>query len=299
MGVFVGLTTLDVIHHVDAVPSANQKITAHMQVVAAGGPATNAAVTFAALGGEATLITALGQSAVAEVIRADLEACRVGLVDVAPPHVNPAPVSAVAVLTGTGERSVVSVDAGRTVLDTVPDLSAPLHSTDIALVDGHHPLLAEEASRVANASSVPLVVDAGRWKSVMSVLIPRASAVVSSADFRYPGTDDAESSARALLRLNVPTLIVTQGSDPVRWWQGGWSGSVAPPQVQVVDTSGAGDVFHGAYCYFAASGDYLDVGSRISAACRIAALKCAYFGTRTWLRHLPDLATVREALRSD
>ena len=74
VGVFVGLATLDVIHRIAKPPAANQKITSNAQFVAAGGPAANAAVTFAALGGQAILVTALGVDPVAELIRADLAA---------------------------------------------------------------------------------------------------------------------------------------------------------------------------------------------------------------------------------
>ena len=53
VGVFVGLATLDVIHRIAKAPAVNQKVTSTAQFVAAGGPAANAAVTFAALGGDA------------------------------------------------------------------------------------------------------------------------------------------------------------------------------------------------------------------------------------------------------
>ena len=66
VGVFVGLATLDVIHRIAKAPAVNQKITSTAQFVAAGGPAANAAVTFAALGGDAILVTALGDDPVAE-----------------------------------------------------------------------------------------------------------------------------------------------------------------------------------------------------------------------------------------
>ena len=49
-GLFVGLTTLDLIYHADHPPQANQKVVAKDMMFAAGGPATNAAVAFAALG---------------------------------------------------------------------------------------------------------------------------------------------------------------------------------------------------------------------------------------------------------
>src|SRR3546814_15623512 len=72
VGVFVGLATLDVIHRIAKAPAVNEKITSTAQFVAAGGPAANAAVTFAALGGDATLVTALGDAPVADLIRADI-----------------------------------------------------------------------------------------------------------------------------------------------------------------------------------------------------------------------------------
>jgi sugar/nucleoside kinase (ribokinase family) len=71
-----------VIQHVDAAPGPNEKVTARAQWVVAGGPATNAAVTFAALGGTAVLVTALGSGAAADMVRADLAGCGVRVVDV-------------------------------------------------------------------------------------------------------------------------------------------------------------------------------------------------------------------------
>lgn len=57
-GLFAGLATLDIVSHVDRAPGPDEKVTATWQLVAAGGPALNAAVTFAALGGHALLLTA-------------------------------------------------------------------------------------------------------------------------------------------------------------------------------------------------------------------------------------------------
>ena len=46
---FAGLTTLDVLHRLDHVPDPLLKVTSTDFTMAAGGPATNAAVTYAAL----------------------------------------------------------------------------------------------------------------------------------------------------------------------------------------------------------------------------------------------------------
>ena len=292
VGVFVGLSTLDVVYQVDALPAVNQKVTASAQAIAAGGPATNAAVTFSALGGDAVLVTALGQGAVAELIRSDLHAGRIRIIDVASEQVDRAAVSSITVLRGTAERSVVSIDAGSTEVTDVPDLSSVLAGADVVLVDGHHPSLAEAASRAAKATSTPLVIDAGRWKPVLGQVVPRAQTVICSADFRYAGAGDSDSSARTLVRLGVPTVMVTNGAGPVRWWQGDQSDSVRPPATHAVDTSGAGDVFHGAYCYFAVQAGQAGIVGAIEAACEIASTKCRFFGTRSWLRHLPDPTTI-------
>ena len=61
-GIFVGLSTIDVVYGVDEFPAANTKVAAHSQEVFVGGPATNAAVTFAQLGGEPALVTAVGRN---------------------------------------------------------------------------------------------------------------------------------------------------------------------------------------------------------------------------------------------
>src|SRR4051812_10229747 len=146
VGVFVGLATLDVIHRIAKPPAVDEKITSTAQFVAAGGPAANAAVTFAALGGAATLVTALGDDPVADLIRADLATYGVTVVDAAAGSTPAVPVSAVSVVESTGDRSVVSLDAVNS--DAVPPtgLDDLVAGADVVLVDGHHPVIARAAA---------------------------------------------------------------------------------------------------------------------------------------------------------
>src|SRR3954463_8686733 len=206
VGVFVGLATLDVIHRIAKPPAVNEKITSTAQFVAAGGPAANAAVTFATLGGDATLVTALGDDPVADLIRADLAKYGVVVVDAAAGTIRAVPVSAVSVVESTGDRSVVSLDAVNSDASPPPDLDDLVATADVVLVDGHHPLIARAAVRLAAARGTTLVVDAGRWKPVMSDIVPYATDMVCSNDFRMPGADD-ESAAAALVRSGVRTVV--------------------------------------------------------------------------------------------
>lgn len=290
-GVFVGLATLDVINRVDASPASNQKITARRQFVAAGGPAANAAVAFAGLGGHAVLVTALGGSAIARLIASELEDHGVEVVDVTPDSLEAAPVSAVAVTIATGERSVIGADAASLVVEPPADAEAVLDGADVVLIDGHHPRVATAFASAARRRDIRVIVDAGRWKSVMADLVPSADDMVCSDDFRMPGASDSAGTAAALVAAGVDTVVTTHGGGDVLWWRDGASGSVAVPAITAVDTLGAGDVFHGAYAYYSTL-DALGLPARIGAAARVAALRCSVVGPRAWLDDLAELDTL-------
>lgn len=298
LGVFVGLATLDVVHRVQRLPHANQKVTALSQDVSAGGPAANAAVVFAALGGHARLITALGTDPVARLIRAELEARGVEVVDVAPDATTPPAVSAVAVTASTGDRAVTSMDAAAHDVAPPADLAGHLAGADVVLLDGHHARLTVAAARAARADERPVteravvVLDAGRWRPAMTHLLDHVDVAICSADFRAPGTTDAQTSAVALLENGVGTVVTTRGGDPVRWWRPAASGrmvsgTVAVPQVAVVDTLGAGDAFHGAFAWFVIQRpideEGVDVRRSLELAARVAAFRCTIPGPRAWL----------------
>ena len=312
LGLFVGLSTLDVVHRVRRVPGANEKVTARRQDVAAGGPAANAAVVFAALGGDAVLVTALGSDPLAGFISGELAVRGVRTIDVTPDDPAPPAISAVAVTEHSGERSVVSPDAGARSLpppgkleQLVDDVLAS--GADVMLIDGHHPALALAAARAARRRGVPVLVDAGRWKPVMAELLPMADEVVCSADFRWPGTAGPDESAAVLRQLptaraglrpaaglrpdNLPTprlVAVTHGGSPIQWWQGGRFGSIPVPAVAAVDTLGAGDAMHGAYA-FLRTDPVLSVTDRLAGAAAVAALRCSIIGPRDWLAELASL----------
>jgi sugar/nucleoside kinase (ribokinase family) len=119
----------------------------------------------------------------------------------------------------------------------------------------------------------------------MSDIAQKATDMVCSADFRVPGSDTSEATAAALILDGVGTVVVTHGGDPVQWWSDGDSGSVPVQRVEVVDTLGAGDAFHGAYCYFSTRATRL-VAERIDRAARVATLRCSRVGPRAWLSEL-------------
>ena len=286
-----GLATVDLVYRVDRIPGPDEKAQATGVEIAAGGPAANAAVTAARLGADVTLVTAVGAHPLGELIRADLAAHGVRLIDAAAGCEAPPPVSAVIVLEATGQRTIVSRNAGdlaaRLPAENLPD-------ADLTLVDGHHPALAVAAARRARR----LLVDAGSWRPVFAEILPHDDVVACSSAFRHPAeaepTDDALAAA-----IGAPHVVITHGPEPVRWFSGNRSGSVRVPAVGAVDTAGAGDAFHGALAVALADlprpparladpvAAISDLSQAIVFAIRVAGVRVTHRGPRSWLAALP------------
>ena len=279
VGLFVGLATFDLIQLVDRRPGPNEKIRAERQLVVGGGPAANAAVTFGALGGRADLHTRLGSSDVAGFVRAEIAGRGVGVNDWSPQETREPPAAAITVDGGTGDRAVVSTHGQ--LADENPSAPPQVAVADVVLLDGHYPAIAA-AVLAAVGSGAVVVLDGGSFKPGLEPLLPAVEVAILSDDFRVPG--DGEP-ADYLLACGVSGVVTTHGPDPITWTDGTGAGTVAVPAVRTVDTLGAGDVFHGAACYYLAAGQRLP--DALAMAAEVAALCVTSFGTRDWLDQLP------------
>lgn len=279
-GLFVGLCVLDSVYRVPQTPMRNEKVVATRHELAAGGPAANAAVTFAALGGRCTLLTEVGRHPLAAWMRSELVGRHVGVVDATPDRQEPPAMSTVYVDDSTGERSIVSLNATGSMASPPTQLRALVAHADVVLADGHHPALCRATAIEARHRGVPVVLDAGSWKPGMDDLLPHVDVAACSADFRMPGTSTVPESAAALHSSGVPAVAVTRGADPVLWLTSHDSGETPVPAVEARDTLGAGDVFHGALAW--ALGDR-DLPAAIAFAVGVASLRVTIPGPRAWL----------------
>ena len=285
-GLFVGLCTLDVIQLVDHAPGSNEKLTAREQVVAAGGPAANAAVAFGHLGGSATLLTAIGAHALGVGVTADLNALGVTVSDLAADSAEPPAVSSVLVTASTGERAVASTNATAHRLAPPDDLDVLVAACDLVEFDGHHRELAVAAARSARALGRKTLLDGGSWKPGTEDLLPFIDVAVCSADFRPPGTSTAADTLRFLREHGVAWSAVSGGAEPIVWAGPDCEGAVDVPSVKVADTVGAGDVLHGALAHHLAGSRPTSeaFAEALRAAAAVASRACASFGTRAWMR---------------
>jgi sugar/nucleoside kinase (ribokinase family) len=276
--VTVGLCTIDLVQRVATLPAPGEKVQSSSVELAAGGPAANAAVAVAALGGTARLSTVLGSHPLAQLAARDLAACGVEVTDVLPYRVAPPAVSAVSVREADGERTVVSHNAAGVAAAADVDLAG----AGCLLVDGHHPDLALRAARSARELGIPVMLDAGSWKPILTELLSYVDVCACSASFAAPA------------ELTNPVVIRTAGPDPVRWTAGGASGEVEVAPAEARDTVGAGDVWHGAAALAVARLGRIpgaaDVPAVIEFANRAAAVRIAHEGARSWVGPMRESA---------
>ncbi|QFZ23782.1 carbohydrate kinase [Saccharothrix syringae] len=252
----VGLTTVDVSQVVAEFPAPGQKVQSLGVHLAPGGPAANAARAVAALGHRAVLLTAV-DGELGGFARERLRPVEVHSVGAGGPAL-----SMVVVRERDGERTVVSRNAaGAGAAGEVP--AGLVEAADVVLVDGHHGRLALEAARRARRRGVPVVLDAGSWKPVLDDLLPLVDVAACAEGF--------ELSEREVHDRGVPLVVRTHGPRPVTWSRGGAVGSQPVPVVEVRDTNGAGDAWHGALAVAVARGD--DVADAVAWANEVAAVR--------------------------
>jgi len=154
------------------------------------------------------------------------------------------------------------------------------------------------ASRIARAAGIDIVADFESNESPeFADLLSVVDHLILSRDFaaKVTGLSDPSSAAKILWDKEKKAVVVTCGRDGC-WYLGDDLGSEAVHQpafdVEVLDTTGCGDVFHGAY----ASGlvQELDLPKRVRYACAVAALKATRPGGQ---QGIPNRFEVEEFLQ--
>lgn len=284
-GLFVGLMTLDLVYLVEAVPAANQKIVALDFGSTAGGPATNAAVTFGYLGNQSQVLGVLGSHPMAQLIRTDLERWEVAIADLLPKRTAPPAASSILVTQETGDRAIISLNAVKAQAD-VGCITAEIWqqfdtgAIDLVLIDGHQMAVGQAIAQRAIAQSVPVIVDGGSWKPGFEDVLAHTDYAICSANFYPPGCRMSAEVLAYLQACGIPHIALTQGAHPVQYLSHGVCGSVCVPAVSTADTLGAGDIFHGAFCHFILQSSFPDA---LAQAADVAARACQSFGTRSWM----------------
>lgn len=286
----VGHAAIDRIYRIDKFPDRPTKIRALEHIETGGGMAANAAAAIGRLGGQVELWSRIGEDDNGVKIRRLLASAGVDTRYVQAFEENRSSTSVILV-DGKGERMIVGsrdvdMPSGTSwlPLERVNEAGAVL--ADLRWLEGTRVVL--EAARQAG---VPTVLDAdlGGREALHELLALTDYAVFSQQALEEFTAEEAiEDRLRRVADLGPSHAGVTLGADGYMWLEGGKIEHFPAFEVDVVDTTGAGDAFHGAFALGVAEDRSMrDIVRRASAT---AALKCTRLGARAGLPTIDELA---------
>ncbi|WP_291865480.1 PfkB family carbohydrate kinase [Bradyrhizobium sp.] len=283
----LGLSALDQIWRVPKFFSGgSQKIRSLHYGTMGGGMAATAAVTVARLGGQAAFWGRGGEDVAGLEMRTALAGHGVDVAQFRLFVDGHSSVSGVLV-DSSGERQIVNFRG------QFPDEADWLPLGDVGaaaavLADPRWPAGAVALFKAARAKAVPTVLDADvADPDVFEALLPLTDHAIFSEPALAGFTGSSGDAALpAIARFGCAVAAVTRGADGVTWLQNDIARRQPAYAVNVVDTTGAGDVFHGAYAFAIGAG--LVAADAMSFAAAAAALKCTRPGGRAGIPTLED-----------
>ncbi len=287
----LGHASYDLVFTVPHHPGEDEKCVATGFLHCGGGPAANAAVTVARLQRRAAFVGYLGDDLYGEAHWQELrrDGVEVGLVRRGG---EPTPLSAVLVKPD-GKRALVNYRAAPPLAAESLDLTAV--STRVALFDGHEPKLSNHWLPDFRERGVKTVLDAGSLHAGTEALMFQVDYLVASRKFaaQWFGRDDPREVLERLARRS-PAVVITLGEEGLIWARGGERGEMPAFSVPVLDTTGAGDTFHGAFAVAVAEGREWEDTLRFASAA--AALSCTRLGARPGIPHRPEVEQFLQGL---
>jgi sulfofructose kinase len=264
---------------VDEFPSPGVKIDAGFTTIQGGGPIPTAMVTLSRLGGKAAVIAAVGDDLFGRFVVAQLEKDRVDASYIIHKKM-PTAVAAGWVEQRTGCRTIV-LDLQIDIVPSDIRLSS-LPKAKLIHIDGRYMPACMKLARWARRNNVGVVFDIGSMRNDVTDIIPLVDHLICAEDFALPytGSRKVESAIRKLRKRCCGTILVTSGVRGALGYSA-QAGLVRQRafRVNAVDTTGAGDAYHGAYIFGLIRG--WDLKKRMEFASALAAIKCTRPGGRT------------------
>jgi sulfofructose kinase len=276
--VCVGIAVQDMVFGLSELPVSEGKYRATEFASVGGGMAASAAAAIAQLGTSAQLWTRLGDDSIADSITVELRELGVDTTWCSRSPGAKSSLSAVMV-DAQGERLVVNYTDPS--IDPSPDWLplAHIETSACVLVDTRWEQGAVAALDAAKRANIPAVLDADSAPVPASILERATHCVFSRrALAACSKSDDIERGLRIVGGMTDGIVAVTRGAEGADWIQQGVLHHQPAFTVPVVDTLGAGDVFHGALAVALGEGTNFPHAVRFASAA--AALKCTRFGGR-------------------
>ena len=280
----LGVSTLDILSLVEAFPSGDEVQRAAAVAVQGGGPVSTAIVTAAALGARTAMIDRLGDDWRGATIMAEYRQAGVGtdFLEVVPGATSS--IATILVRRTDGARAIAYCPG------TTPEVSPAdlpedaIRTAKLLHINGRYPEACLHACQLARQAGVRVSFDGGahRYRPEIRPLVGLTDICIVALDFarQYTSHTEIEAMAGMLLAEGPELVVITDGL------RGSWIyprggepfHQAAFPQADLIDTTGCGDTYHGAFLFGLARG--LPLTECAALASELAAQNCRFLGGR-------------------
>jgi sulfofructose kinase len=273
----VGHASYDLIFSVNQHPGADEKIVAESLLSCGGGPAANAAVCVAKLGLTSAFAGYLGRDIYGDKHYQELNDYGVNTKLIIR-GASPTPLSTI-IVKPDGKRCLINYKGDTQALSSNA-LNFSNVSAKVVLFDGHEPYISLPLAEKARQSKIPTVLDAGSVHEGTLALMSHIDYLICSEKFASQYAGNEHQALSQLARL-APVVIITLGERGLIWQRGNEQGALPAYPITAIDTTGAGDAFHGAFAAALAAG--MDWQTQLQYASAAGALCCMQMGARLGL----------------
>jgi sulfofructose kinase len=275
----VGLNAVDILIQVKDFPVTGSKVEIKSANATLGGQVASAMTACQQWGLQTRYIGKFGKDHFADLHRAEFERLgvetRILLAPGCPSQ------QAYILVDHAGERTVLWKRDGRIALLAEELQREWIVNAHLLHLDGHDTVAATVAAQWAREAGVPVVADLDELYPGVELLLHQIDFLITSRDIPEKLTaakDLRRSLPEVFRRYGCRLAAATLGSEGVLAWNGARFYYTPAFQVDVVDTTGAGDTFHAGFIYGERKAWPLE--RQLEFACAAAALNCAGLGAR-------------------
>ena len=296
----IGRSCLDIIAVVDQFPRENQKRPLGFRLTEGGGQGGTASCCISRLGGKVAYVGKLGDDDEGQICLKRLQDFGVTTEFVEIIKGGKTPVAYVFITADSGARSIIYERNTLPKISINSKLEDLVRQTGVVLLDPEVTCLGGQIKRLAG-SKVSVIYDSERWREGIEDIMNTADYFIPSSEFLAAAELDFDGLAynEKIIRLHkrvAGSLVVTHGEKGAYYISGDTLYHVLAPDVQAVDTVGAGDNFHAAFALALTRG--FDLHQTVKFSVAVASLSCREYGGRegvpTWQQALEVANTLRE-----
>jgi len=281
----VGLNATDTLLIVPHFPAYAGKVPFHEELLSPGGQVASAMVACARLGLRVKYIGAIGDDERGRTQMDSLRGTGINLDDVQLCSNCPNQSAYIIIDRSTGERTVLWRHDDCLRIDPDRILPEQIASARILHIDGYDTAAAARAAAIARDHGIPVTADVDTIYHGFDRVLPNVDYLVASSEFpaAWTGVNDPFRALETIQsEYGMKVAAMTLGAHGALALESGRFHYSPAFVVNCLDTTGAGDVFHGAFCYAVLQGMPMHDALEFSNA--MAALNCTALGARGGIR---------------